>query len=161
VEKEKKSILIVDDDKAILKSLKDILQSEGYIVDTAETGRGAIEKSEDQFYNLALLDIKLPDMEGTKLLTKMHRTTPRMMKIMVTGHASLENAVESLNLGADAYIMKPVNPENLLKVVEEKLKEQEEAEKMTQEKVTEWIETRVKKLEYKRRAEKHPYQSRE
>jgi len=156
VEKEKKSILIVDDDKAILKSLKDILQPKGYIVDTAETGRGAIEKSEAQFYNLALLDIKLPDMEGTKLLTKMHRTTPRMMKIMVTGHASLENAVESLNLGADAYIMKPVNPENLLKVVEEKLKEQEEAEKMTQEKVTEWIETRVKKLEQKRRAEKCP-----
>jgi len=148
---EKKSILIVDDDKTILKSLKDILQLEGYIVDTAENGRGAIEKSEAQFYNLALLDIKLPDMEGTKLLTKMHRTTPQMMKIMVTGHASLENAVESLNLGADAYIMKPVNPENLLKVVEEKLKEQEEAEKMTQEKVTEWIETRVKKLEHKKR----------
>jgi len=151
VEKEKKSILIVDDDKAILKSLKDILESEGYIVDTAETGREAIEKSEARFYNVALLDIKLPDMEGTKLLTKMHRTTPRMMKIMVTGHASLENAMESLNLGADAYIMKPVNPENLLKVVEEKLKEQEEAEKMTQEKVTEWIETRVKKLEHKKR----------
>jgi len=95
-------------------------------------------------------------MEGTKLLTKMHRATPRMMKIMVTGHASLENAVEALNLGADAYIMKPVNPENLLKVVEEKLKEQEEAEKMTQEKVTEWIETRVKKLEHKKRLKKHP-----
>jgi len=150
MDKEKKSILIVDDDKAILKSLKGILKSEGYSVDTAENGRGAIEKSEIQFFNLALLDIKLPDMEGTKLLTKMHRTTPRMMKIMVTGHASLENAVESLNLGADAYIMKPVNPENLLKAVEEKLEEQEEAEMMTEEKVTEWIETRVKKLEHKR-----------
>ncbi len=152
MEKEKKSILIVDDDKAILKSLKDILESEGYSVDTAETGREAIKKSEAQFYNLALLDIKLPDMEGTKLLTKMHRATPRMMKIMVTGHASLENAVESLNLGADAYIVKPVNPENLLKVVEEKLREQKEAEKMTEEKVTEWIEDRVRKLERERHA---------
>ena len=70
-----------------------------------------------------------------------------MMKIMVTGHANLENAVKALNLGADAYIVKPVNPQKLLKVVEEKLEEQEEAEKMTQEKVTEWIKTRVRKLE--------------
>ena len=144
---EKKSILIVDDDKAILKSLKAILQLEGYSVDTAETGSEAIEKSKARFYNLALLDIKLPDMEGTELLTKMQRTIPRMMKIMVTGHANLENAVKALNLGADAYIVKPVNPQKLLKVVEEKLKEQEEAEKMTQEKVTEWIKTRVRKLE--------------
>lgn len=145
-----KRILIVDDDKAILKSLKDILQSEGYGVDTAETGRGAIEKSEAQFYNLALLDIKLLDMEGTKLLTKMHSDTPRMMKIMITGYPSLENAVEALNLGADAYIMKPVSPEKLLEVVEDKLKEQEEAERMSEEKVAEWIESRVQKLERER-----------
>jgi len=137
----------VDDDKVILKSLKDILRSKGYIVDTAETAREAIKKSEAQFYNMALLDIKLQDMEGTELLSKMHKETPRMMKIMITGHASLENAVKSLNLGADAYIMKPVDPEQLLEVVDEKLKEQEEAERMTEEKVTEWIETRVRKLE--------------
>jgi len=144
---EKKSILIVDDDKAILKSLRDILQSKGYIISTAETGREAIEKSEDKFYNLALLDIKLPDMEGTELLTKMHRTMPRMMKIMITGYPTLENAVKALNLGADTYIVKPVDPNNLLKVVEEKLKEQEEAEKMTEEKVAEWIKLRIQKLE--------------
>jgi len=147
---EKKSILIVDDDKSILESLKDILQSEGYSVDTVETGREAIEKSSDRFYNLALLDIKLPDIEGTELLTKMHRDTPRMMKIMITGYPSLENAVKALNLGADAYVMKPVNPGKLLKVVEEKLREQEEAESMTEEKVTEWVKTRIQKLERRR-----------
>lgn len=144
---EKKSILIVDDDKAILQSLKAFLQSKDYSVDTAETGREAMEKSEARYYNLALLDIKLPDMEGTELLTEMHRETPRMMKIMITGHPSLENAVEALNLGADAYIMKPVDPEELLEIVEEKLKEQEEAARMSQEKVAKWIETRVRKLE--------------
>lgn len=125
---ERKRILIVDDDETILKSLREILQSEGYYVDAVKTGREAIEKSLVQFYNLALLDIKLPDMEGTELLTKMNTNTPRMMKVMVTGHPSLENAVEALNLGADAYIMKPVNPEELLKVVEEKLRLQEETE---------------------------------
>jgi len=147
MKKEKSSILVVDDDKAILQGFRKILEPKGYRVDTSETGKEAIEKSNAQFYNLALLDIKLPDMEGTKLLTKMHRTTPKMMKIMVTGFPDLENAVESLNLGADAYVMKPVEPDKLIKVVEEKLKEQEDAEKMTQDKVTKWIETRVRKLE--------------
>lgn len=72
-----KSILVVDDDRALLKSLKNTLKSKGYSVDTAETGREAIEKSEAKFFHLALLDIVLPDMEGTKLLTQMHKTTPR------------------------------------------------------------------------------------
>jgi len=147
VEKDNESILVVDDDKNILKVLRDILESEGYSVETAETGREAIEKSEARFHNLALLDIKLPDMEGTQLLTKLHRDTPRMMKVMVTGYPSLENAVEALNLGADAYIIKPVDPKKLLKVVKEKLTEQEEAEKMSEEKLTEWIKTRIRKLE--------------
>ena len=143
---EKKRILIVDDDKSLLESLTEILKLEGYEVDTAETGREAIEKSKDQFYNLALLDIKLPDMEGTELLTKLHGTMPRMMKIMVTGHPSLQNAVQSVDLGADAYVMKPVKPKELLKVVEEKLREQSEAEMLSEEKVAEWIETRLQKL---------------
>lgn len=148
-----KSILIVDDDRVILNTIKFILQSEGFTVDTAETGREAIEKSETQFFNLALLDIKLPDMEGTELLMKMHTQEPRMMKIMITGHPTLENVVEALNLGADAYIIKPVKVEELLKVVDEKLKEQEEVERMSQDRVTEWIKTRVMKLKREHKSE--------
>jgi DNA-binding NtrC family response regulator len=144
---EKKRILVVDDDDAILKSVATILQLKGYDVDTAETGRQAIEKSQSQFFNLALLDIKLPDMEGTALLVKMHHTMPRMMKIMVTGYPSLENAVAALNLGADAYVLKPVNPKDLLKVVEEKLTEQSEAEALSEEKVAEWVRTRLRKAQ--------------
>jgi two-component system nitrogen regulation response regulator NtrX len=143
---EKKSILIVDDDRAILRSLKDILQFKGYVIDTAETGREAIEKSKIKFFNLALLDIVLPDMEGTDLLTKIHGTMPRMMKVMLTGYPSLENAVKSLNLGADAYIMKPVSPDKLLKVIEEKLREQSEVEGLSEDRITEWVETRLQKL---------------
>lgn len=144
--KHKKSILIVDDDRAILKTAKEILQIEGYYVDAVETGLEAIKKSQATFYHLALLDIKLPDMEGTELLNKMHRTTPKMIKIMITGFPSLDNAVEALNQGADAYLLKPVKPEELLKTVEEKLKEQEDAEKMSEENVKEWIQTKVQKL---------------
>ena len=144
---EKKSILIVEDDKAIIQSLKDILQLEGYSVDTAENGREAIQKSKEKFFNMALLDIKLPDMEGTKLLTLMHEDLPKMVTIMVTGYPSLENAVEALNLGADAYVMKPIKPEKLIALIKEKLEKQSQAEKMTEGKVTKWIKTRARKLE--------------
>ena len=147
----KASILIVDDNEGILETLSAILEEKGYRTDTAKNGKEAIEKSKTNFYNLALLDIKLPDIEGTKLLTKMKETKPKMVKIMITGYASLQNAVEALNLGADAYVMKPVDPENLLGVINEKLKAQREAEKMNEEKVAEWIETRARKLEKERR----------
>jgi DNA-binding response OmpR family regulator len=143
---EKKSILVVDDDKEIARTLKDILQLKGYSVETAETGWEAIEKSKIKLFNLALLDIKLPDMEGTDLLIKIHGTMPRMMKIMLTGYPSLENAVKSLNLGADAYIMKPMDPAKLLKVIDEKLREQSEVESMSEERITELVETRMQKI---------------
>ena len=146
MEEKKKSILVVDDDKAILKYAKGILQLEGYDVDVAETGFDAMEKSNNRFYNLVLLDIMLPDIQGTELLTKMHRTTPKMMKIMVTGFPSFDNAVEALNMGADAYLLKPVELEELLSVVKEKLYEQEEAEKMSEEQVADWINFRIQKL---------------
>jgi DNA-binding NtrC family response regulator len=153
MEEKKKNILVVDDDKAILKYAKDILQLEGYDVDVAETGFDALEKSNTRFYNLALLDIKLPDIDGTELLNKIHRTTPTMMKIMITGFPSLDNAVEALNRGVDAYLLKPVEMEELLKVVKEKLKEQEEAEKMSEEQVAVWIKNRVQKLRVNHNAE--------
>jgi len=145
--KDKPRILIVEDDENIRETLSTILQQKGYNTETAKNGEEAIQKSKAKFFNLALLDIKLPDMEGTKLLITMHENLPKMMKIMITGYPSLENAVEALNLGADAYIIKPVKPEKLLALIEEKLEEQRQAEKMTEEKVTEWIKTRVRKLE--------------
>jgi len=143
----KASILIVEDDTNIRETLNTILQQKGYKTDTAKNGQEAIQKSKAKFFNLALLDIKLPDMEGTKLLTTMHGSLPKMMKIMITGYPSLENAMEALNQGAHAYIIKPVKPEKLLELIEEKLEEQSQAEKMTEGKVTEWIKTRARKLE--------------
>lgn len=146
---EKAYVLVVDDDEGILETLSAILGESGYKVDTAKNGKEAVEKSKRNYYDVALLDIKLPDMEGTKLLTKMRETLPKMVKIIITGYATLQNAVEALNYGADAYIMKPVNPEKLLKVIDEKLEAKKEAEKITEEKVTKWIETRVSRMERK------------
>lgn len=143
----KVKILIVEDDKNIRETIVNILQQSGYETDTAETGQEAEKKTKKNFYNLALLDIKLPDMEGTKLLAKMNDTVPKMVKIMVTGYPSLENAMEALNKGANAYVTKPVKPQKLLALIKEKLEKQNQEEKLTEEKVTDWIKNRARQLE--------------
>lgn len=144
---EKPRILLVDDDTSIRKVLKAILEEKGYIVDTAESGRQAIKKSKKNFYNLALIDIRLPDMEGTKLLNKLKVSKPKMRKIIITGYPSLQNAIEALNKGADAYIIKPLDMDKTLATIEEQLRKQGEEEKMTEEQLVEFIETRIRKLE--------------
>lgn len=140
-------ILVVDDDEGIRKTLATILEDQGYVVDTAENGKEAIEKSNIKFYNLALIDIRLPDMEGTKLLASMKETTPKMVKIIVTGYPALQNAVEAVNKGADGYVLKPMNIDVLLATIDEHLKKQQEAKKYSEEKVTEFIETRAREIE--------------
>ena len=143
----KKSILIVDDDPSIRKVLAAILEEKGYSVETAETGKQAIQKSKIKFFNLALLDIRLPDMEGTELLAQMKPTTPPMIKIMVTGYPSIQNAVEALNKGANAFIIKPLNIDHALAIIEKLLEQQKESLTITQGKIAEFIETRAKQLE--------------
>jgi DNA-binding NtrC family response regulator len=118
----KKSILIVDDDEAVLKPLAKILEHEGYRADTAETGKDAIQRTNKNFYNLALIDIRLPDMQGTELLPAMKETTPKMIKIVITGYPSPENEEEAFKKGADHYIAKPVRIDDLLKTIKEHLK---------------------------------------
>jgi DNA-binding response OmpR family regulator len=143
----KPRILIVEDDENIRKTMKNILQQKGYETDTAKSGQEAEQKAKTNFYNLALLDIKLPDMEGTQLLAKLHKNKPKMVKIMVTGYPSLENAMEALNQGADAYVTKPVKPAKLLALIKEKLEKQNQDEKITENKVTDWIKIRARQLE--------------
>ena len=139
----KKRIIVVDDDQAILDSTKEILELEGYEVVTAASAMDALAYIENEFFNLALFDIKLPDMEGTELLERAHKLRPGMKKIMVTGYASLENSVISLNAGADAYILKPVDPDMLLAKVKEKLDEQDQEASINEEKIAEFIEDKL------------------
>jgi two-component system response regulator AtoC len=120
-----KTILVVDDDKSILRTFTRILQKNGYEIDAVETGKEAIEKADMHHYDLALVDIKLPDMDGTDLLAKMKEPLQNTVKIMVTGFPSVESGVKALDEGADAYLVKPVKPEELLMLIEEKLKSKE------------------------------------
>jgi len=78
-------ILVVDDDETIRTTMKAILEDEGYLVDLAGSGKEAIQKTQEKTYNVALLDIRLPDMEGIELLKLMTDGVPRTRKIMVTG----------------------------------------------------------------------------
>ena len=139
-------ILIVDDDENIRKTMTAILEDEGYIVDSAASGKEALEKTNSAIYNLALLDIRLPDMEGVELLNLMKDSLPRTRKIMVTGYPSVQNAISAVNKRADAYLIKPVDVEKLLETVKEQLKLQEEENNFTEMKVAEFIESRVKEL---------------
>jgi DNA-binding response OmpR family regulator len=110
-----RTILVVDDDKSILRTFARILQKNGYEIDSAETGKEAIEKADRRHYDLALMDVRLPDMDGIELLAKMKKPLQSTIKIMITGFPSLDE-------GADAYLVKPVKSEELLMLIEEKLK---------------------------------------
>ena len=144
---EQARILVVDDDVAVRNSFAAVLRNEGYSVDSAETGNEAINKAKTSFYNLALIDIRLPDMQGTELLTAIKDTVPPMIKIIVTGYATLENAVRAVNNGADGYLMKPTNIDDLLNSIKQQLKKQQEATSYSQDKLTEFIDSRAKKLD--------------
>jgi len=116
---EKVSVLIVDDNGSTRKSLSLIFRKRGYETETAGTGREAMEKARDRFFNVALLDLKLPDMEGTELLASLKGIYPDMVVIMVTGYASLKTSVRALSRGALAYLIKPLNVDEVLATVKE------------------------------------------
>jgi DNA-binding NtrC family response regulator len=145
-------ILAVDDDENIRKVIAAILEDEGYTVESVGTAKEAIEKSKRKFYNLALIDIRLPDMEGIELLTKLKDTRPRMRKVIVTGYPTLQNAVDAVNKGADAYIVKPFDVKKVLRTIQEQLSKQQTEKEYNQDRVAEFIEARVKELDMEREA---------
>jgi len=140
-------ILVIDDDENIRKGLTMILESKGYAVDLATDGAEAIRKSRERFYNVSLIDIRLPDMDGVELLRAMREGVPKMVKIIVTGYPSQENAIKAVNDGANGYIIKPVKTEELLSLIEKHLKKQQDERKYSEEKVAEYIETRAREQE--------------
>jgi DNA-binding NtrC family response regulator len=126
-------VLIIDDEASIRKLLTTVLNENGYDVESAENGAEAIKKANEKYYDIALIDIILPDINGVQLLTKLKEMCPSTRKIIMTGNPSLQNAVEALNRGADAYIMKPFEMQTVLATLEEQLdKQKKEKETMVQ-----------------------------
>ncbi len=122
--KAKESILVVDDDPDFLGIIQQILEKKGYKVNTVPSAGEALALLKEHFYNAAILDISLPDADGTELLSKTLELRPEIIAIMLTGHSSVKNAVQSLNRGAFSYLEKPLDPESLLTIINRGLEKQ-------------------------------------
>ena len=119
MEASKGSILVVDDDTTIHESCGRVLREEGYRVDTALSGDGALQKLKEKLYDLILLDIKMADMDGIKTLEAMKSKTPDISVIMFTGYPSIKTVRDSMKLGALDYLEKPFTPAELVHTVKQ------------------------------------------
>jgi DNA-binding NtrC family response regulator len=102
-----------------------MLSNEGYSVETAENGKKAIKACEKYPFDVALIDIELPDVKGTELLTKLKEIQPKIVEIIITGHPSMENAIKAVNQKADGYVLKPFEAPVLLETIKRLFAEKE------------------------------------
>jgi len=127
--KMKQRILIVDDEQEFAESLSERLTIRGYEVATSLNGQDALEKVKGYNFDVVILDVLMPGMDGVEVLREIKKIKPLTEVIMLTGNASVESAVEGMKLGAYDYLMKPCDTEELLSKVNkayERKAEQEE-----------------------------------
>jgi len=137
--KQKPKVLIIDDNKNMRETLADILEEKGYDVVTAATAREAISAAGKCFFNIHLIDINLPDETGIELLRSFKSTYTSRKNIMITASATLKYAVDAVNIGADAYILKPIDFYNLDQTMKECLRKQQPTLEAMNEKLTEFL----------------------
>ena len=123
------TVMIVDDDPDLAESLSMLLEEPGYQVRIAGTGREAldlirVQAAKEEPISVALLDIRLPDMQGTELLNAIKREDSSIVCIMTTGDESVDLVIQALNGRASAYFLKPVDPPELLATINEQMKRQ-------------------------------------
>ncbi len=119
IEQEKKvpNVLIVEDDEVERLSLKTALEAEGIVVEAVEKGFDAENMVKNVFFDVVIVDYRLPDIDGLNLTKKLKITAPDLMPVFVTAHSSVEVAVESMKIGAYDYMAKPLNIPNLIKTI--------------------------------------------
>ena len=118
------SILIVDDESNLRRSLSLILQREGYQVTAAGNSAEALRYLEAGEFQLAFLDIKMPDQDGMALLADIRQAYPAMPVFILTAHATLDTAMQAVRGGAKDYLLKPIDPEVIVERVRETLEDQ-------------------------------------
>ena len=116
-----KRILVVDDEELIRASLSERLAREGYTCLCAETGAQAIEHINNHSFDLALLDLRLPDADGTELLERMHSASPNLPVIVITAYSAVDTAVDAMKLGACDYLPKPFDMGHVVNAVRKTL----------------------------------------
>ena len=117
MENQNARILIVDDEAVVRESLADWFRDEGYEVDTAESAKIALEKLARESWDVFLLDIRMPGIDGLELQRKLKEAHPDATVIIMTAYASVESAVEAMKQGAYDYIIKPFNPDDLQQTI--------------------------------------------
>lgn len=112
-------ILVVDDELIVRDSIKEWLFDEGFTADVAGSGVEALEKLSEHHYDLMLLDVKMPGMDGVEVLKQAKEIKPELPVVMMTAYATVETAVEAMKFGTKDYLMKPFDPEKLMNQVME------------------------------------------
>jgi DNA-binding NtrC family response regulator len=110
-------ILIIDDERAIRRALREILEFENFQVDEAEHGIEGLEKAKNTLYDIIFCDIKMPQMDGLEVLDGLNEAKVDAPVIMISGHASIETAVEAIKKGAFDFIEKPLDLNRILVTV--------------------------------------------
>jgi DNA-binding NtrC family response regulator len=117
-------ILVVDDEKQVRIILSKVLtEMRGFTVEEAETAQEALEKIGTVMFDLALVDFKLPDMDGVQLIAEIVKLRPGILAVSLTGHGSIDTAVEAVKKGASDYLSKPVDLDEMLLRLDRVLKE--------------------------------------
>lgn len=121
---ENPKILLVDDDEDIREILGVILGKNGYQITMVESGAMAIEAVKNEPFNLAIIDLNLPDLTGLEVSKKINEINEDIITIIITGFASLETAVEAMNAGAYSYIVKPFNIDAVVTTAKQAIEKQ-------------------------------------
>lgn len=116
------TLLVVEDDQTIREYLKGVLLNEGFSVYTAETGIDALNILKEKTFDLVLLDLHLPDMQGESICQQIKHDSPQTMVILLTAKSGIQEKVQGFQLGADDYITKPFAPEELVARVRARLR---------------------------------------
>lgn len=118
------SILIVDDEKSMRDSLADWLREDGYFVDVAESGKAAIDMARKKPWNIFIIDLKMPGMDGIQTMREARKILGDLPVIIITAYATVDTAVLAMKEGATDYVVKPVNPEELSLIISKILENQ-------------------------------------
>lgn len=138
-------LLLVDDEKAFLETITKRLEKRDLDVSTVYSGKEALaEIEQNKTLEVVVLDVKMPEMDGIQTLVELKRKAPLVEVIMLTGHATVETAIDGMKLGAFDYLMKPCDIDTLIgKVKGAAAKKREHEEKITEARIKEITERRV------------------
>lgn len=110
-------ILVIDDELSICKGCQRIFEEEGHSIKFALSGREGLEQVDTEVFDVAIIDLKMPDIDGLEVMRSIKEKQPSLAMIMITGYASVPTAVEAIKVGAEDFIPKPFTPDEILTVV--------------------------------------------